>query len=369
MKIELHDVNKTPEGYLKGRARVTGVSVLDYTQTHGVSIFRPEAEVFDAASLDSLKGIPLTLGHPPANVTASNAQQWAIGATGSDVQREGESVTVDFTVYTDWIADEVYKRHTSGQRVEFSVGARGLPEYRDGEHKGQGYQAVLRNIRYNHLALLLDEPGRYPMTEITDNAEMLCITDAQLLTATINKPEVTTVKIKLPNGFEIDVADSEASYLQNHITEHEHLKTQLSEAQGSLKAAEKQLNDAADQIMTQDAIEQTVSARLALALEAKPLLDSMSVQELAKMTDRQIHEAVLLNDGYSADELQAEDAATVRGMYRQLVKAKGSAESQTVLDAAGKAKPAADPNVIQDSFGVAVAKLAEKMENKRKGVK
>jgi hypothetical protein len=228
---------------------------------------------------------------------------------------------------------------------------------------------VLRNIRYNHLALLLDEPGRYPMTEITDNAEMLCITDAQLLTATINKPEVTTVKIKLPNGFEIDVADSEASYLQNHITEHEHLKTQLSEAQGSLKAAEKQLNDAADQIVTEDAIEQTVSARLALALEAKPLLDSMSVQELAKMTDRQIHEAVLLNDGYSADELQTEDAATVRGMYRQLVKAKGSAESQTVLDAAGKAKPAADPNVIQDSFGAAVAKLAEKMENKRKGVK
>jgi hypothetical protein len=41
MKIELHDVNKTPEGYLKGRARVTGVSVLDYTHTHGVSIFRP----------------------------------------------------------------------------------------------------------------------------------------------------------------------------------------------------------------------------------------------------------------------------------------------------------------------------------------
>jgi hypothetical protein len=364
VKIELHDVNKTPEGYLKGRARVTGVSVLDYSETHGVKIFRPEAEVFADASLESLKGIPLTLGHPPANVTASNAQQWAIGATGSDIQRDGDSVTIDFTVYTDWIADEVYRRHTDGERVQFSVGARGLPEYRDGEHNGQGYQAVLRNIRYNHLALLLDEQGRYPMTEITDNAEMLTITDAQLLTATINKPEVNTVKIKLPNGFEIDVADSEASYLQNHLTEHEHLKNQLSEAQGALKTAEKHVNDA--QSVDVDA---TVSARLQLALEAKPLLDSMSVQELAKMTERQIHEAVLLNDGYSSDELQTEDAATVRGMYRQFVKAKGEQKSQQVLDAAGKAAPAKDPNVIEDSFGAAVSKLAEKMEQKRKGVK
>lgn len=370
MLLELQDITKTPEGYLKGRARVTGVSVLDYTESHGIHIFRPEEEVFAPDSLESLKTIPLTNGHPPANITASNAIQWSIGATGSDIQRDGDSITIDFSIITDWIAEEVYRRHMAGERVQFSVGARGLPEYMDGDHNGTVYQAVLRKIRYNHLALLLEEQGRYPTTEITDRAkEMIVITDAQLLTATINKPEVTTVKIKLPNGFEIDVADTEASYLQNHLTEHEWLKTKLSEANGALKTAEKQLNDVADQIMTEDGINSAVSERLALALEAQPLLDSVSVQELAKMTERQIYDAALIADGTPAVELGAEDTATVRGMYRQLVKSAGKSQSAEILDAAAKTKPIKDAAMIEDSFGAAVQKMNEKMEQKRKGGK
>lgn len=362
--IEINDLTRTPEGFVKGRARVTGVSVLDYTEVHGVHIYRPESEVFDPESIESLKGIPLTLGHPPGGVDDSNARELSHGSTGSDVQRDGDSLTVDFSIWTDWVAEDVYMRHKSGQRVQFSVGARGQPEMGAGVYDGLAYQAILRRIRYNHLAILdYRTRGRYPITEITDQkAKTLFISDAQLISAT-KKTEVHTVKIKLPNGAEIDVSDADAHHLNNHLTEHAGLKSQLSEKTGALKTAEKQLNDARAAVPAPDAQQAAVSARLTLAMEALPLLDSVEISDLVAMSDREIHESVLLQDGYTADELKTEDDATVRGMYRQLLKTTGEKQSASFLDAAAKTAAKTQVtqggHIINDAFSAARAKLAE----------
>ena len=362
--IEINDLTRTPEGFVKGRARVTGVSVLDYTEVHGIHIYRPAEEVFDAESMESLKNVPLTTIHPKRDLNSGNAMEFTIGATGSDVRPDDDALTVDFSIFVDWVADEVWHRWSSGQRVQFSVGAKGLPEYSPGTFNGQDYQAILRRIRYNHLALLLDESsrGRYPLTEITDQkAKTLFISDAQLISAT-KKTEVQTVKIKLPNGAEIEVSDADAHHLNNHLTEHAGLKSQLSEKTGALKTAEKQLNDARAAVPAPDAQQAAVSARLTLAMEALPLLDSVEISDLVAMSDREIHEAVLVQDGYTADELQAEDDATVRGMYRQLLKTAGEKQSASFLDAAAKTASKAQAtqggHIINDAFSAARAKLA-----------
>jgi hypothetical protein len=360
VNIELHDLKRTPEGYVKGRARVTGESVLDYSEIHGISIYRPADEVFDQASMDSLKMIPLTIGHPPENLTTANALNWSIGSTGSDVQQDGNSLTVDFSIVDQGIAEETYARHEAGQRVQFSVGAVGLPEYKEGEYNGMAYQAILRQIRYNHLALLLDQQGRYPATQITDSK--MYLSDAQLITVTKTNREKPKMQIELPNGYKIEVSDADAVYIQNHLTEHKDLKTKYSEVSGANKTLEKQLNDAKTKVLDATGLNNAISTRLELALEAHQFLDSVNVSDLAAMSDREIQEAVLIEDGHTADSLKTEDAATIRGMYRQLVKSAGQQTSASLLDTAARVSSKHDGGMeIADAYGDAMKKRQEKM--------
>ncbi len=369
MLIEFQDVKLTTEGRLKGRARVSGVSVLDYTELYGAWVYRPEEEVFKPESMDSLKGIPITYGHPPTNLTSETDKNYIIGYTGDIVERDGDSLIVNFTIIEAWAVKEILWLLQQGQRIQFSVGAWAFPEQTQGVYNGVSYQIIWRNILYNHLALLMTDPGRYPNTEIVTDSKAagrwMLVMDGFLSAVDSNTTEVNTVKITLPSGFVVEITDAEAATeLQKLVDGHKKLVTDHASVSGQFSQAQKDLSAARLQVPDANQFNKAVSARVELALEAQPLMDGLDVKAVAAMDETQIYESVLLKNGHTQAELDAQKAAIkdaypifLKGAYSQIGKAAGAQESEEVLDLAGQTNTQTRSNqgevIVVDAFEAA----------------
>lgn len=131
----------------------TRVGVFDYDDEHKPGeVFRelrPRAEVMDAASLRTLRGSPFTLDHPASDVTADNARDLVHGWI-MDVEPAGDLVWTRVRVATR----DALSMIQSGT-VELSCGYTAALEDRSGlTADGDRYDAIQREIRYNHLALV-----------------------------------------------------------------------------------------------------------------------------------------------------------------------------------------------------------------------
>lgn len=143
----------TPEGYIKADAIVTRCGIFRYKNPDG-SIrkeYRCSDEVFNKDSLESMKMIPLTNGHPSERlVTADNSKNLAVGFTGETVDHDGDYVLSRLLI-TD---AETVRQVLDNQRRELSLGytVDVVPE--KGVFDGEEYDFVQKNIRYNHLSLV-----------------------------------------------------------------------------------------------------------------------------------------------------------------------------------------------------------------------
>ena len=148
----------TPEGFLTCDANVTRAGVFDYTDERGQTIreLRSPEEVFSPESLASLSLIPVTFQHPEERrVTVDNNRRLNVGITGENVTHDEEFVSVAVKIMDKAVVAYVLERHDQGKDVELSCGydAELLPI--SGEHPSEGhYDAVQKNIRYNHLSIV-----------------------------------------------------------------------------------------------------------------------------------------------------------------------------------------------------------------------
>lgn len=112
-----------------------------------VRVFRPASEVFSRDAMASLAHRPITLDHPAENVSAENWKQLAVGDVGDEVVRDGEFVRVPVKIMDAKAIDSI-----KSDRREFSLGYAITLDMTPGEHAGEAYDAVARELRYNHLA-------------------------------------------------------------------------------------------------------------------------------------------------------------------------------------------------------------------------
>ena len=63
-----------------------------------LDVLRPDAEVFSDRAMRSYEGTPVTLGHPPVEVTADNWRQLAVGTVGN-VRRDGHRLMADLLIH------------------------------------------------------------------------------------------------------------------------------------------------------------------------------------------------------------------------------------------------------------------------------
>lgn len=146
--IPLSDTYFTPEGYLIDNPILTRVGIFEYHNPDGTirrELRLPE-EVFAAESLASYKGKPVILTHEAGLVDVDNVQQEHIGTILSEGVQDGENVRAQIVIHD---AESL----SSGLR-ELSLGYTQTPEETPGIWNGQRYDAIQRDIRINHLALV-----------------------------------------------------------------------------------------------------------------------------------------------------------------------------------------------------------------------
>ena len=154
---QLSNTRLTRDGYLVASVLCARTGIQDYLgvevgrpQLPVVHVYRPESAVFAKDSLSTFVGKPTTNDHPPAQVTADNWKQYAVGAIGEEILREGEYIRVPITL----MDAAVIKAVQDGKR-EISMGYEMDLTWESGQTPdGHAYDAVMSNLRMNHLAIV-----------------------------------------------------------------------------------------------------------------------------------------------------------------------------------------------------------------------
>lgn len=147
------------DGSLKVPAFLARTGVQDYTYSDGRKVreHRPAEQVFSQSSLDSFKGLAVTVLHPSAKVDPANWKSVSIGHVGEDVRQEGSLVAASL-----YIKDaETIRRIQANELVEISNGYECKMVAQPGRNDaGEEYDAIQTDIVGNHVALGPSNWGR-----------------------------------------------------------------------------------------------------------------------------------------------------------------------------------------------------------------
>lgn len=198
---------KTAVGFLRGEAFVTRTGVFTYRFADGSERreLRAPEEVFKADSLKSLALAPLTLDHPDGAVTPENAKALTVGHLGEDVARADQFVKASYLV-TDAkaISDVEAKRKT-----HLSCGYDCDLELVSGMFDGQRYDAIQRNIRYNHAAIVASGRAGPEVSIRLDALDAICVDADDVEQADKQEGKTMTIKIRL-DGIDFEVTEQVA---------------------------------------------------------------------------------------------------------------------------------------------------------------
>lgn len=291
---------KTDEGYLRGDAVVTRTGVLHYRLPDGTvrKELRHPDDVFSKASMDSLKMLPVTDGHPYHHggvVTKDNAAEVQIGVTGETVYPDGKFLITSIQISR---ADGI--QSVNDGRRELSAGylVDLVPER--GTYDGEEYTHRQRNIRYNHVAIVdrarAGSAARLNLDAgdaIQTDEEPEDMTGQNLLSVVLDgisyqaAPEVANALTKSKTRVDELTAELEkvTSGLKTKSDEYDQLKAKLDEATSELEKLKK-----ADH---SEEIKKAVKARIGLIQNAARVLDDEAMQKLDDASDRDIMIAVI----------------------------------------------------------------------------
>lgn len=346
----------TPQGYLKFDANLSRVGVLTYLQADGTKQreLRPPDEVFDAASLESLAGAPVTDLHG-GMVNPANHCSLSRGSVGETVRHDARFVTGSVTVQDKGLIDKV----ASGERREGSPGYTCWLDRTPGDFNGERYDAIQRGIKYNHWALGPANWGR----QGSDVALRLDGDDA----ASVDNPPpaagsgkesetMTTQRIIKIDGIDYDLStDAARQAIEQKIAKADGDVKTANGARGELQGKYDALVKDRDDLKTKlDAandparLDGLVNARADLVAKARTVVGDE--EKLDGLTDRDIRVAVLkkLDEGYDD---KGQDDAYIRGRFDVAV-ASHKPEVKTDGVAAGRrASPSPKPGEKTDGKG------------------
>lgn len=195
---------RTDEGYLVDTPVLTRIGVFEYRDGSGNirREYRPPEEVFHPDTLASLRGKPVTDGHP-GKVDSKNFRQHVIGTMLSEGRRDGDNMVGDLIIYDTGPVDAGNKELSLGYELELDETPGVSPE-------GERYDAVQRKIRINHNGVV--KRGRAGNARLNLDA-------ADAVTKTEEENDMTMVKIRLDSGLSYDAAPEVEQELNRLRTE------------------------------------------------------------------------------------------------------------------------------------------------------
>lgn len=154
-------------------------------------VLRPEEELSSPDTIASFKLAPLTDGHAILGDEAEGltpAERKGVhGVIGEDVYYEAPYLRGNLKLYSESAKGLV----RSGVKRKLSPGYRFRADWTPGVWDGKQYDAIQRDIRANHLALVKE--GRTgPDVAVLDTAGHLCALDSQLLKEAVTMADELT---------------------------------------------------------------------------------------------------------------------------------------------------------------------------------
>lgn len=326
--IHLHDailfdgLRRTDDGYLVATAKVARTGVQIYAGSDvgkpdiaSIRIYRPEAEVFSRDALHSFAHRPVTIDHPSVAVTAENWREHAVGQTGDEVARDGEFIRVPLVL----MDAKAIKSVEDGKRRQLSMGYTCDVAFEPGiSPQGEAYDAIQRNIRGNHLAVVTAARGGPELklgdeernTEMADTAKTRTVLVDGLSVETTDQGAQAIEKLQRDAKTASDVATAKATTDAAKIAEQ---AKAIETKDGEIAALKQKLTDAE---LTPQKLDAAVTARGKVIADAKKIAPSIVTDG---KSDAEIRKAaVIVKLGEPAKTMT--DAA-IEGAFAALVPA------------------------------------------------
>lgn len=302
-----------------------------------VRVFRPAEEVFSADTLASFAHRPITNDHPTEPVTADNWKTVAVGQTSDEVVGETIYVRVPLMVSDAKAISDVEDRN----KRELSAGYSCDLDFTPGTTQaGEAYDAVQRNIRINHIAIV--QAGRAGKeVRIGDSAKGWGV-------APIQTQDRKPMKTMMFDGLPIEVTDqAEAAINRQNATITAHLKTigdrdtTIAERDTAIVAKDNEIGELTVKLKAAETVDVDglVAARTALVADAHKVVADLDVKGLS---DAAVRKAVVTKQ-LGDETVKDKSDAVIEGMFTALVAGAGNGSTndadpfkQAVLDANGK---------------------------------
>ena len=279
---------KTDEGFVRDAPIIGRTGILEYRNVDG-SIrreYRPPEEAFNVDSLASIRGKPITLGHHGLVSSANYRETKPVGTVISDGRQDGNNIRADVVIYSLNTDD---RELSLGYETELEETPGVTPE---GEH----YDAIQRNIRYNHLAIV--PRGRAGNARLNMDGNQ-----------SIEEVETMSTKIKMDNGIEYEVpAEVKVAYdamVEKADATKKDLDAMTAKFDSATAEIEKLKADAEKQeadfkAKFDEAVKTTIELRSIASKHGIEKADEMSNEEIKKAVVAKVHPKLNL-DGKSAE--------------------------------------------------------------------
>lgn len=278
-----------------------------------VRVYRPHSEVFDKLSMASFENRPVTVNHPAVSVTSENWRQYAVGEV-RDVRREG-----NFMVGTVIVKDKAGIDAIKSGNEELSNGYTNNLDMTPGvTPSGEQYDAVQRQIRGNHVALV---------------KRARCGADCRLTGDDKTEDEIMEKRI---NELEAEVK----TLTDSHAAEVKKLADAHAVELDSLKAEVKKLTDAAAKHA--DEVK-------ALADSAAGMIDPKQAARLAQEWSGMVADGAKIVPGFTVSGADSM-VEYQRGILREAISKDEAKKNMVLAITGGKTVCDSSADVVQSAF-------------------
>jgi hypothetical protein len=325
--VTVAGTRRTGDGYLVAEAKAVRTGIQLYLgdevgkpDMKVVRVYRPAEEVFADASLQSFTHAPVTVNHPKDAVNAANWKDLAVGEVSTAAKKDGDWVWLPLILKDAAAISDV----VAGKR-ELSAGYECSLDWTAGTtDDGQQFDAVQRNIKINHLAIVdaarAGSQARIGDIAISWGAAPISTTDKE----TVDMTEA--LRTVVVDGLSVQTTDQGAQAIAKLIkdlessaakfidadTTHKAAIAAKDEEIGSLKAENQKLKDAAPK---PEDLDKLVADRSALVTVIKAIDSKIEI----KGSDADLRRAAVkskLGDEMVKDASDAE----ISGMFKAIAK-------------------------------------------------
>lgn len=305
---------KTSDGFLIAdvRAARTGIQIyrgveVGRSDMDTVRVYRPEDEVFAKDALRTYAHRPVTVDHPGELVNPENWRDFAVGQTGDTIARDGEFVRVPMM-----LMDKAAIAAVEAGVNQISMGYAAELDWTDGETpSGEKYDAVQRNMRMNHLAIVAAARGGSKL-KIGDDME------GQKMADKTRSIVVDSIPVEVP--------EQSAAIIEKALKD---AATKVTDAEKRAADAEKTrdaeiakrdavIDDLKTKIVDDEALAAKVTARASLVDSARKVIPDFDPKT---MTDAAIKRAVVV--AKVGDEMKEKPDAYIDARFDMLVESAG----------------------------------------------